>query len=380
MPGVGLMESFMSEVHFLPWAEIKQHLAVGSVTIAPWADIRTQISDAERKFLDLYFRRHITHDGHPVDHIAVAWTGSNPIAALNVPQRVLIRRAIDALIFVAITTTLKTIINTTNTSMGVPHSERFQLVTQVFKDTEPFVAVSSGGTLHGWRLNDIHFCTPWHMGSALYSVNDDLLAALGKLLRRPRGAKQRERIFRALEWFRLAHSGNDETSDQSRVVMMATAFEILLEPADPFQKRRLMTQALHTLTDRDNLRQKTLKFGKKKIRVNAVAVWLDRFYQLRNAIVHGSRVTPSQLMYPVTGRPWLTHLKVAALVLWEAISWELANDRLLGNKAKQHADWLAQQFGKKHADKSLIRQATASLMGINTDEYHVDLGWTKSSR
>jgi hypothetical protein len=141
-----------------------------------------------------------------------------------------------------------------------------------------------------------------------------------------------------------------------------------------------MTQALHTLTDRDNLRQKTLKIGKKKIRVNAVAVWLDRFYQLRNAIVHGSRVTPSQLMYPVTGRPWLTHLKVAALVLWEAISWELANDRLLGNKAKQHADWLAQQFGKKHADKSLIRQATASLMGINTDEYHVDLGWTKSSR
>jgi len=370
----------MSEVHFLPWAEIKQRLTVGSVTIASWADIRTQIADAEREFLDLYFHRHITHDGHPVDHIAVAWTGSNPIAALNVPQRVLIRRAIDALIFAAITTTLKTIISTMNTSMGVPHSERFQLMTQLFKDTEPFVAVSSGGTLHGWGLNDIHFCTPWHTGSAHYSVNDDLLAALGKLLTRSRGAKQRERIFRALEWFRLAHSGNDETSDQSRIVMMATAFEILLEPADPFQKRFLMTQALHTLTDRDNLRQKTLMIGKKKIRVNAVAVWLDRFYQLRNAIVHGSRVAPSQLMYPVTGRPWVTHLKVAALVLWEAISWELANDRLLGNKAKQHADWLAQQFGKKHADRSLIRQATASLMGINTDEYHVDLGWTKSSR
>ncbi len=367
----------MAEVHFLPWALIKKPLSIGPVTIAPWKDIRGNVRVAERQFLNNYFARHITHDGRPVEDISIAMIDSDPLAELSPKQRAIIRRAIDALTFASIIPDLRTILSTANTSIGVPNSERFQLVTQMFKDTQPFVAISSGGTRHTWGINEIHFCTSWHAGSSHYRTDENLLTGLGKLLKGSRGAMFRERVFRAIEWFRLAHSGNDETSDQSRVVMMATAFEVLLEPADRFQKRLLMTQALHDLTARDNLKRKTLAISNKTITVNAVAAWLDRFYRLRNDIVHGSRITPTQLAYPVLGRPWLTHLRVAALVLWEAISWELANERLVGKKARDHANWLSRQFGKPRAEDSFVRKVMASMMGINTDEYHDDLGWTK---
>lgn len=369
--------TLMSEVHFLPWAEIKTTILIGPVAITPWKSAREGLAADVRSFLDEYFRQHVTHDGRPVNDISIATVGSSAIADLTSKQRRVIRRAIDALTFASTIPNLRMIVSTTNTSIGVANSERFQLVTQVFKDPKPFISISSGGTVHGWDINRIHFCTPWHAGSSFYRTDEELVTALGALLNHRRNAALRERIFRAIEWFRLAHTGSDETSDESRVVMMATAFEILLEPKDRFQKRLLMTQALHNLTARDNLKLKVVTIGKKTLKLNAVAAWLDRFYQLRNAIVHGERITPGRLRYPVPGRRWLTHVHVSALVLWEAIGWELARHKFLGKRARDYANWLSRQSGKQCAEDSFVREVTASLMGINTDEYHGDLGWTK---
>lgn len=103
--------------------------------------------------------------------------------------------------------------------------------------------------------------------------------------------------------------------------MMATAFEVLLEPPNPFQKRSAMGEGLTKLTDRSNLKTKQVKIANKSCAFNAPAVWLDTFYQVRNSIVHGDKVKQKSLAYPVKGRPWLTHLHTADLVMWEIVLW-----------------------------------------------------------
>ena len=365
------------QVHFLPWAGISKSFLVGSVAIIPWSAARDDISSDFREYLDRYFSRHLRNDGKAMRDIAIARISPDSIADITPADRTTIRRAVDALAFASTIPPLQTALYTDNTSVGIPNSERFQLITQSFTDTRGGISVASGGGLHAWNIDQIHFCLPWHAGSSWYRTDDQMVDALGRLLIRERGARQRERIFRAIEWFRLAHTGSDEVTDLSRIVMMATSFEVLLEPDDPFRKRGLMMDKLNHLTASSKLKQCTVKLGKNTVTVNAVAAWLGRFYDLRNSIVHGNRVPIASLRYAVRTRPWVSHLNVADLVLWEAISWELCRANLLGRKARQHANWLSRQCGQSCAELEFVREMQAGMMGINVQEYHEALGWAK---
>jgi hypothetical protein len=248
-------------------------------------------------------------------------------------------------------------------------------MSQALGDLRGGVAIASGGALHSWGIDQIHFCMPWHCGSNWYRTDGEVLSALGRLLKRPRRRRQCDRIFRALEWFRLSHTGSDEVSDQSRVVMMATAFEVLLEPVERHRKRQPMMQKLHSITASARLKDRNVRFGKSTLRLNMPAVWLGEFYDLRNAIVHGGVVSQRRMRYQARRYPWLTYLHVADLVLWEAILWELIELKLLAGKARRHAIWLSRQFGKVTAEPAFVRQVQAGAMGINVEQYHEDLGW-----
>lgn len=364
----------MPQVHFLPWAGLDRPLKVGRVTIEPWLSVRSRLQKQAIAFLDPYFARYVKNDGAAVSDIALVFSGNDAVADISSQQRQLLRRAVDALAFASILAHLRVIVRTQNTSFGVPNSERFQLITQNFAPGQYSVAVLSGGVTHAWTLSAIHFCIPWCVGGSMDQVDEDLLKALGLILNRRRGAALRERLFRALEWFRLAHTGSDDTDSTSRLVMMATAFEVLLEPPNPFQKRSAMGEALTVLTERPNLKTKTVKIAKKTYKFNAPAVWLDKFYQIRNSIVHGDRVRQQSLRYAVSGRPWLTHLHVADLVMWEIVVWELVTVKLLGQNALHLAKVFA-KFGSGKPTSELIRQITASNLDI--DAMHQDLSWCK---
>ncbi|WP_447969667.1 hypothetical protein [Nitrospira sp. M1] len=371
----------MSEVCFLPWAGISQKLSIGHVNVVPWKDVRSRVSTADQKYLDTYFKRHLNYDGQPIQHIALLFVGDNPIKQLSEEECRVIRRAVDALIFAAVTTSLKRIVESGNMTGGFPNSERFQLVFQRFNYSDEFVANRSGGTLHIREKESYHCYAPSDAGSSCYLPNEELLMALGKLLTRPRQAHKKDRIYRALEWFRFAHSGNDQISDLSRVVMMATAFEILLEIGPGSQKRKEMTEKLDTLTRLDNLKKKTIKFGKKpkqKQKVNVVAAWINIFYNLRNKIVHGDKIKPRQLECPVPNVSCLTQLHVAALVVWESMSWELFSDRLLGHEDRTYAKSISRLCGEKHPKETFVRKAFAVRFGLN--EYHTKMCWTKTSQ
>ena len=365
----------MSEVRFLPWAKINRKLSIGPVNVVPWNDVRSCVPEAERTYLDTCFKKHLNDVGQPIEDITLLFIGNDPIPKLTEEECRIIRRAFDALVFTAIATKLRTIVSTGNTSMGVPNSERFQLVRQRVNPSEDFIADAMGGTFHVQQLDDVLYHEPLDAGSSDYSHDEKLLFALGVLLTRRGKARNKERIFRALEWFRFAHSGNEQISNLSHIVMLATAFEILLEIGPMNAKRKAITTKLDTLTSAGNLRQKTITFdrkGKQKQKVNAIAVWGNEFYFLRNKIVHGNKVKPSQLEYSVPNLPGLTQLHVAALVVWEVICWELFNDRLLGKEDKRYAKNVCDQ-SRNPLTSELVRHVFAKRF----NEYHQKMGWTK---
>ena len=362
------------QIHFLPWAGITQPITIGPVTITPWPTLRTTLPQNTRTFLDNYFTRYRTNNNQPITDVSIASITPNPLANITDHQRATIQRAVDALTITSIIPNLRATITTGNT-FAIPNSERFQLTTQYLGTLSPHIAIRTRGMTHVWNMNQIHFCAPWEAGSTNYQTDDELLTALGKLLAGTRHVRLRERIFNTIEWCRLSNTGNPGTSDLSRLVMKATAFEVLLEPNDPFQKRDLMTQRLHNLTDNPKLRRKSIRISKKKTRtVNAVAAWLNQFYQLRNAIVHGDTMTPAQLNLNASGTT-VSHLAIADLVLYEAITWELITRRLAGGQTRRAAHSFVRALGKTNASDALITRMLSSHFQLTG--YHQALGWNK---
>jgi hypothetical protein len=377
------------ELHFLPWAGNTKTITIGPVAITPWTTLRKTLPAPARTFLNKYFSRYRTNDNKPIQNISIASIGTNPLQALAKDQHQTIRRAVDALTLTSIIPTLRKRINVGH-GFPTPTSERFQLVIQNVVDYTGRIGIVAAGITHLWSINQIHLTIPWHVGGDTYDTDEALLTALGKLLGAQRHKRLRERIFRTIEWFRLSRTGSSETSDASRLVMKATAFEVLLQPADPTQKRRLMREALQKLTDQDTLKRTRIwisthkKTGKRTyVTVNPIAAFFDTLYRKRNKIVHGEKVTTADFIYEGAGRKCLL-LDVADLVLCEAIIWELVNHRLLGGEQRRAAHRFSKRVAKLHnakattpsgASDALIKRFISS--SLNLTPSHRTLGWSK---
>jgi hypothetical protein len=300
--------------------------------------------------------------------IAVAYLNGELLADLEENKRQVIRKSVDVLTFGAVTEQLRTAIGSDFGGFGVSNSERFQLITQGLGNLEDYVNVVSGGMQQVSGIDDVHFCIPWCAGSDFYRLDDDFVVPLSALVHD--ASSLGERLGRALEWFRLAHTGNDETSEFSRVVMMATAYEILLDPDD--QKREGICTAINDLTAQREVRTERVTIGRKVFDLSAPAVWFDHFYRLRNQIVHGDQVELDQLRYAGVS-PRLTHRMVAALVLWELVAWYLFARGDVAEGSYKLAKSFSQVTGKDEPEPEFVRYVASNSLGIT--DMHKALGW-----
>lgn len=357
----------MPQVNFLPWAGITTPFDIGPVTITPWATVRTTIPSNARTFLDRYFNRYRTNTNQPVTDISIASIAPNPLQDLTPTEHTTIRRAIDALAFTSIAPSVRRQI-ATGTSTGIPNTERFEFITQRLTTYTNPITVVTRRMNHIWSIGKIAFTEPWEAGGNTTEHDEEILIGLGKLLSRKRNAHLRERIFRTIEWFRLSNTGSPSTSNESRLIMKMSAFEVLLEPGGG--KREDMTKALHTLTANDHLRERTITISKKQYKVSEVAAWLNAGYKVRNMIIHGDRTTPKMFTYRSSN-----HLDVADAVLYEAVIWELINHRLLGAATRRFARSWARIWGSPGPSTQLITTMMSSHFEL--DDYHRALRWWK---
>lgn len=373
------MTSDHATVSFLPWLTLDSPLQVGPVTFWPSSQLDERVADGDvRQHLRSYFASYTTERGEPLPSVTVCENDTCQLSAPSPDEMQARRRAVDALLFTAVGKTTASSIAQDNPNIGPPTLERFQLTHQNFRPGSSTIAIELGPNLHGGiPISGVRFPRPWCLGGHFWQFDDLVLPALGRLCVSPDHAESRERVFHALEWFRLAHTGFDDVSQLSKVVMMATAFEVLLRVPKGFRKAAAIGEALDRLCASDAHPRSTVRVGRREsIELSPVGKWGVDFYRLRNDIVHGDRIPPDGLLFDADVSSWIDHLIVADVVLWEVVIRELISCSLLTTPASGTGALAAATFPNTDPDAietALIATFVSLRFGLSRS--HEQLGW-----
>lgn len=366
------------QVWFMPWAGLGRTFTIGPVTFWPFPSMaEARIRDQPvREHLDRYFRCYVDHSGKTVDTITVCSHESVELRRIepNEPEAVELRGVVDALLFSVICSATKAAVCADNKTMAPPSADRYQLLRQNFTPGDEYLAVTAGSAHHIGKIPQVTFQEPWCLGGGFGYPPNKLIQGFQAVFDASFPSGARQRLFRSLEWFRLAHTQYDEVSDLSKIVMMATAFEILLEAGKSRRKKEWIACELERRCARpDSLRDSRAHRDGTRI-YSKVACWGWDFYDLRNNIAHGDEVAPGAMKYSAPGREWLTHLIVADLVFWECVLRELYGRRCIGQPARDLAskpEW--KEAFPDMDQENFVSHVAASFLGFN--DVHRTLGW-----
>lgn len=338
------------EVLFMPWAGLGQTYKLGPFSFVPWSKME-RVAPEIKAYLDPYFQRHVDHFGRPVKSITLLIRDGRDFSCDAYLSHERPSTAVDAMFFAIAGPTVAAAVSDDNDGLAPPTADAFDLIRQNFRAGDSDVMVRSGGSGHLAKISALIFSQPWDLGGTAWFPCDELLEGLGKLfdpsfesedpetsIRR----QKRDAIFRSLEWFRLAHKGDEATSDFARVVMMSTAFEILLDFPDYLKRQHFIDVVDRCLRLPDSIVVKVRGPNNQEREVCAAASWAGDFYNLRNKVVHGDNLILEQLRFD----RWLTHQIVADVVFCQCVKHELFDLELVGHdirdtRAGPHGEQLA---------------------------------------
>lgn len=358
----------------MPWAEFRTEFAVGPVHFWPFAYRATErIQDLSvLGYLRRFFKCFVDCTSIPVDSITVCSLGDMNFRQYTDAEFEQIRRAVDAVVFAAIAPANKTAVRSDNTSLGPPSADRFVLYTRNFDPADNTISVRQGHSLHSYdNMEEVHFTRPFGLGGYFWSTDNELLCGFGRLLQDDTLRDLTERLFRSLEWFRLAHTESDSLTWMTKVAMMATAFEILLAfPPNAQKKKEYFAKYINReCRDDDSVTETRNDQNGRPHEGTKAAWWAWDFYDLRSHILHGDVVPPDSLRYV----RWVTQLIVADLVMWEVVVRQLFSHRCVGDRVRECAKkWVADLGGDVEDFQKLM---LAGMLGFGFDDYHRALGW-----
>ena len=358
------------QVSFMPWTGLRKAFTVGP--IAFWSypeDATVRISDQEmRSYLDRYFKSYVDNTGQPVQSIVVCSYGDSYFRTLNAVEYEDLRNCCDILVFVTIAPQVRSAISGMKKTLGPPSSDAFELVTQNFELNSDDIHVRAGTrTSAGWRIGEITFSKPWSVGGSFGTPNEALITAFHKSFDPGFPKDLRDRLFRALEWFRLAHTENEQISEPSKIVMMATAFEILLQfPRNG--KRKHFVKYMETNIASPEFNKGARVHEGKTIEFSLAGCWAWDFYELRSKIVHGDPILGSDLVF----RDWITHSIVADLVLLECMERDFLANRCIGDNVYSCLEKVA-STAPEDEKREIFQSLTRWFLGFS--QVHRVLGW-----
>lgn len=338
------------QVLFMPWAGLGQMYKLGPFSFVPWSKME-RVAPEIKAYLDPYFQRHVDHFGRPVNSINLLIRDGHDFSCDASLSHERPSTAVDAMFFAIAGPTVAAAVSDDNDGLAPPTADAFDLIRQNFRAGDSDVMIRSGGSGHLAKISALTIPQPWDLGGKVWFPSDELLEGFGKLFdpsidgedpETSNTRKVRDRIFRSLEWFRLAHKGGEATSDFARIVMMSTAFEILLDFPENLKRQHFIDVVDRRLRQLDSIIVKVRGPNNQERDVCAAASWAGDFYNLRNKVVHGDNLIPEQLRFD----RWLTHQIVADVVFWQCVKYELFDLGLVGQDIR---DTRAGPYGKQLA-------------------------------
>lgn len=122
----------------------------------------------------------------------------------------------------------------------------------------------------------------------------DLFKAFTKGLNSVKNRKEFNRILKAIEVFNFSYSHSPLVYIPSKIVLVSTAFEILLKIPNISAKKKILAEEVGSLLGKDKGERSFSRNKDKETRNMGKLLqkqwWLYDFYDLRNSIVHGDNI------------------------------------------------------------------------------------------
>lgn len=348
------------QVLFLPWLTIRHEIAIGITRFWPYEALKRDklLDTSVIDFLDKYFSCHRGFDGKPVKDVTICTYGKPDLRCLAESEEQEARSATNVLAFDAITSALVGY----SPQSGVMYADGFELVSQHLLLSEKKLVIRIPVFERHVSFEDASFPKPFASAKAALSLNDVLLKAFDRILALPGKTEARERVLRALEWFRMAWMYEAHASPQAQIVMIATAFETVLGVQSRRDKGMAIAEGLETYIvcqDQSHFVSEEQPVSKKKRTLSKLAWWGRDLYRLRNRIVHGEEVRFEDLHHSVDGQPVGDCRSVAAIVMRDLVIRYIYSSKLLG--------------------KNSFRPLTDILLSSQFDRAYGELGWIEHS-
>lgn len=310
------------QVSLLPWLDMTD-IKIGNTIF--WKYDPSFITETEIKaYLDKYTQCYIDKHLKPLKGVILAsYKDKDNFEPTSEEEYDELNSARNILCFLCIVEQTRIGLVNNNSSIGPPSADIFEMYSQNFFPGSDDIAVKAGSqTSGGWKLNKIHFQEPWATGGFFKNINNHIYVAINKLLADGKHQDLINRLTRSLELFRLAHIENGTISVFYKIVMMSTAFEIILDVPNIPNKSSFIADEIDK-SIAQGMKQETRPNKKGKNETRGIAAWWGwDFYKLRNSVVHGSGITPVDLVYT----DWITQAIVADIVFYAYIAFLLQKD------------------------------------------------------
>lgn len=360
------------EIHYLPWAGLREEFSIGPVDFWPFcAKAEEKIADrAVREHLSRFIRCFVDNVGQPVESVVVCSCGAIDFRPLSETEARNIRAAVDCYIFARITNGTRMGVYGDSRTVAPPTADRYALYARNFRPEDRGLGIRAGSTLTYFTdMEEVRISRPFAMGGSFGGPDQELLQGLSKVFAPEFPADVQERLFWALEWYRLAQTGAEAVTWLSKVVMMATAFEILLKfPRNGKRKHFVEHMEKEIRTPEFRTDTRTDDSGKPHT-LSLVGCWAWDFYELRSRIVHGDPVAVEEIQY----KDWITHLIVSELVLLECMKRLLYRHGFVGDGLRRRAAECAK--GSVDPVEAFVTASLPGMLGLNLDGVHEALGW-----
>jgi hypothetical protein len=306
------MRHAVSFMPYFPDEHINQ--VVGDFRVWNWINYKEQFATDKRvqEYLTRYFGLYKTVKGNPENRIAVV----SPVIGEPFPEDQDFFK-LSRFFNVLMACYLFNLPDSGNWPLCL--SDNFTGLHQPFTaDTdEPTIAFKFGSYFQVTQAGSwtyLTFATPQFMPDmGQCKPVDSLLLMLGNLV----GDKSEaiNRLFRSLEWLRLAFLNYENMPHDVRLVAMCSAFEALLDLPE-FKKEKHFSLTVNGLLPALNLPTSSRQNKQNKtVSDTAVGWWCRDFYLLRSRLVHGQETKSQDWIY-TTGSE---NLRIAINIFEECV-------------------------------------------------------------
>jgi len=270
---------------------------------------------ALRTTIDGLMATNVASKGRPITDMGIISVGNTDFRAYSQEEKALCAET-ALLLFAGSLTRGGVARRAANAGFLMATSENFTVVEQNFEPDGDGIAIQDGYVVRmligGYRANEVTFQRPYYTPSSADTTGD------GRLIRdllkmRTKQKRLYRRIYRALEMFRQAYFNDTKLTEESRILSITSAYEILFDLPESRQRERLK-QDFQRLFVSPNDRKKRYKSqrgsGVPVWETDSIKVmWADKFYTLRNKIIHGERLKRTDFVFCGKQR----HFEIATL-------------------------------------------------------------------